>query len=174
MAKKLIRHELVEITIPAGSTLTRFQFPDIPNLRNSHLWALQVYYGPIDNVTPPDPAVNQLITKGIQTGLNVISNVKLRSCFITFVNYGGKEFLKQAPALNFQTQFAGPTGPIVPMEWDTKTFVGQKVSYPKSYLEFNAPPAQPTESTVFMCSILYSLPFAEEKKESGYAFSKQG
>jgi len=41
--QKIIRHELVEILIPAGSTLTRFQFPDIPNLRNSHIWGFQVY-----------------------------------------------------------------------------------------------------------------------------------
>lgn len=166
MAQKIIRHELVEIVIPKGSTLTRYVIPDLPNLRNVHIFGLQVY----DNHT---------VAKGIQTQLDVLPiNTVLRNSFITLVNYGGKEFLKQAPATMFQTIFSQDIGGAPPtlnqLEWNTKNFVGQKVNYPKSYIEFSTAPSDPAKDQCYMFSVFYSLPIAEEKKESGYSFSKKG
>lgn len=156
MSKKIIRHELVEITIPANSTQTRFQFPDIPNLRNSHIFGLQCY-------------------KTIEMPNSILSgnavNANSLKAFITFVNYGGKEFLKQAPAQIFNTIIETGTDKLT--EQDFKAFVGQKVSYPKSYVEFVTTPST-TVDTALVYSIYYSLPFAEEKRESGYSFGKQG
>ena len=60
-------------------------------------------------------------------------------------------------------------------EYDSKSFVGQKNNYPKSYIEVTTDflPNQ-EEDSVFLCSIYYSLPLNEEEKESGYSFSKRG
>ena len=169
MSKKIIRHELVEVIIPAGSSLTRFPFPDIPNLRNSHLWGLQVY-------------PKNVIDKGIQTGIPLLDLfVVLKTSFITLCNYGGKEFLKQAPSTLFQTQFvqdiSGAPPTVNQLEFtDVKSFVGQKVSWPKSYIDFTAPPGTsvtPPIDQVFMISIYYSLPIKEEEKESGFSFGRQ-
>lgn len=160
MAQRIIRHELVSVLIPANSTQTRFLIPDLPNLRNVHIFGLQVYT--VDEVA-----------KDIQTQNPVLPHTAvLHNSFITLVNYGGKEFLKQAPSIMFNTiQQALNTG----TNWNEqnfKSFVGQKVNYPKSYIEFSTAPA-PTVDNVFLMSVFYSLPEAEERKESGYSFSKK-
>lgn len=157
MAKRIIRHEFVEIVVPKGSTQTRFQFPDIPNLRNSHLFGLQTYN------------VNE-VPKSILSG-NAI-NANAQNAYVTFVNYGGKEFLKQAPAVIFDTLINTKDDTFA--EQDFKAFVGQKVSYPKSYVEFVTPPADNAADTSLIFSIYYSLPEKEERAESGYSFGKQG
>ena len=172
MAHKIIRHELVEIPVKAGTTLTKFQIPDLPNLRNVHLFGIEVYYGN-DRVVPP--LINGSVPIGIQTLLPVIDLPTVQKGFITLVNYGGKEFLKQAPLLQYQTIFSEqPAGAIAPMEWNTKNFVGQKVNYPKSYIEFTSSPgAGILVDTCIMFSVFYALPEAEEKAESGFSFGKR-
>ena len=129
MAKQIIRHELVEIVIPSGSTLTRYQFPDIPNLRNSMIWGMQVYT--IDEINNSPISQNALLSH---------TNILHRS-FITLVNYGGKEFLKQAPSLIFNTINFNLQTSTNALETDIKSFVGQKVNYPKSYIEFITSPS---------------------------------
>jgi hypothetical protein len=160
MAQRIIRHELVSVLIPANSTQTRFLIPDLPNLRNVHLFGIQVY------------TVDQVF-KDVQTQNPVLSHTAvLHNSFLTFVNYGGKEFLKQAPSIMFNTISANLQTSTNWFENNTKSFVGQKVNYPKSYIEFTAAPATAVD-TVYLMSVYYSLPEAEERKESGYSFSKK-
>ena len=85
--RKLIRHEMVSITLPANSTLTRYNIPDLPNLRNVHILGLQVY-------TVNSIAVDIISQNPVTSHTNVLHN-----SFFTLVNYGGKEFLKQAPSI---------------------------------------------------------------------------
>lgn len=166
MAKKIIRHEMVSVNIPANSTLTRFNIPDLPNLRNVHLFGIQVYN-------------DQEIVTDIISGNPVMSfNLVNENSFLTLVNYGGKEFLKQAPAVMFDTilkQFkaGGIDGKWQLTELDHKSFVGQKVNYPKSFIEFTAAPAKAFD-TAYIFSVYYSLPMEDEKRESGYSFGNKG
>lgn len=162
MAKKIIRHELVSIAIPANSTLSRFNIPDLPNLRNVHTFGIQVY---TDEITTRDIiSQNQVVN----------STAVLRNSFITLVNYGGKEFLKQAPATIFQTIVLNDTNMVKnEYEQDFKQLIGQKINYPKSFVEFSAPPATAVD-TAYIFSVYYSLPMEEEKRESGYSFGNKG
>lgn len=151
---------MVSIAIPANSTLTRFNIPDLPNLRNVHLFGIEVYN-------------NEFIRKDIISLNPVMASANvLNDSFITLVNYGGKEFLKQAPSYIFSNILLGG-GAKSGVEWDTKAFVGQKVNYPKSFVEFTAPPATAND-TAFIFSVYYSLPIEEEKRESGYSFGNKG
>lgn len=162
MAKKIIRHELVEITIPAGSTLTRYNFPDLPNLRNVLLFGYQVY------------TVNA-ISNSIISGNAVLPHTSvLHQSYTTFVNYGGKEFLKQAPNIMFNSLDQNISTSTNWTETDTKSFVGQRVNWPSSYLQFTTSPADPAVNKVFLCSVYYSLPPAQEQLESGYTFGNKG
>ena len=148
MAKKIIRHEMVSINIPANSTLSRFNIPDLPNLRNVHLFGVQVYNS---TEIPKDIISNNPVCTEIVVNQN---------SFITLVNYGGKEFLKQAPSVMFETilkQKTGSSDVWQTTEYDHKSFVGQKVNYPKSYVEFSTPPATGVD-TAFIFSVYYSLP----------------
>ena len=162
MSKKIIRHELVEITIPAASTLTRFNFPDLPNLRNVLIFGYQVY-------------TSAAVTNSIISGNAVLGHIPvLHNSYTTFVNYGGKEFLKQAPNIMFNTLNENLNTSTNWTEMDTKAFVGQRVNWPSSYLQFTTSPSNPTANLVFLCSIYYSLPPAQEQQESGYTFGNKG
>lgn len=163
MAKKIIRHELVSVNIPANSTLTKFQIPDLPNLREVLTFGFQVYT--IDEVA-----------KDIISQSPVLSHTAvLHNSFLTFVNYGGKEFLKQAPSIMFNTinQSLSTTAGTNWNEMDFKSLVGQRINYPKSYIEFTTPPATGVDQA-FIFSVYYSLPLLQEKRDSGFSFSNKG
>ena len=49
---RIERFEAVEINVPTSSTLTRFYFPDLPNLRNAKITAIQVYTPGTITATP--------------------------------------------------------------------------------------------------------------------------
>jgi len=87
--KKIIRHEIIEVVIPANSTSTRFLLGDYPNLRNVHLWGIQAYTQETNGKL------------GINTLVPIISYDTLTTGYLTLVNYGGKEFSKQVPLLNY-------------------------------------------------------------------------
>lgn len=161
MAQKIIRHELVEIIIPANSTLSRFNFPDIPNLRNSHLLGMQIYNG-------------SQITKSVISQNAVVSEtIVQQSTYVTLVNYGGKEFLKQSPCVLFNTLQDDRSTSTNHHEINFKSFVGQRVNWPKSYIETTTT-ASTASDTSFLVSVYYTLSIAEEERENGYSFGKKG
>ena len=161
MSKKIIRHELVSVLIPANSSSTRFVIPDLPNLRNVLTFGLEVY-------------TLESVAKDIISQNPVLSHTAvLHNSFITMVNYGGKEFLKQAPSIMFNTVNQNANIATNWTEMDTKSLVGQRINYPKSFIEFTTPPATLVDQA-FIFSVYYSLPILEEQKESGYSFSNKG
>jgi hypothetical protein len=162
MAKKIIRHELVSISIPANSSLTKFLVPDLPNLREVLTFGIQVY-------TVDEVAIDIISRNPVTSHTNVLHN-----SFMTFVNYGGKEFLKQAPAIMFNTvnQSLSTVAGTNWNEMDFKSLIGQKINFPKSYIEFATPPAT-TVDTAYIFSVYYSLPLLQEKKDSGFSFGNR-
>ena len=58
-------------------------------------------------------------------------------------------------------------------EQDFKGLVGQRVNYPKSFVEFTSPPAINVD-TAYIFSVYYTLPIEEEKRESGFSFGNMG
>ena len=161
MAKKIIRHELVEIIIPANSTLSRYNFPDIPNLRNSHILGLQLWDS------------NTVTTSVISQNPLVPTSLAQTKIFITLVNYGGKEFLKQAPSVMFSTIQDDLGTSVNHHELDFKSFVGQKVNWPKAYIECTAT-ISTTVDRSFLVSVYYTLDIATEQQENGFTFNKKG
>lgn len=161
MSKKIIRHELVSVLIPANSTNTRFVIPDLSNLRNVLTFGLQVYT--IDEVAKDIISQNPVLSH----------TAVLHNSFLTFVNYGGKEFIKQAPSIMFNTINNNAGASTNWNEQDFKSLVGQRINFPKSFIEFTTPPATAVD-TAFIFSVYYSLPILEEQKESGYSFGNKG
>jgi len=146
--KRVVKHELIEIIVPAGSTATRFQLPDAQNLRNVQTWGIQYYYEDI----VPNSIISGLATQS--KGNSLIS-------FLTLENYAGRQFDKQSPILKYQTiennlsTFDG-TFPNSIQEKDFKNFVGQKINFPKSYIDVVNPIADETKNTVFLLSVYYT------------------
>lgn len=55
MAYKAKKYEFVEVVVPGtagGQTLTRYNFPDLPKLRNTKLQAITCYPNSVVNFTP--------------------------------------------------------------------------------------------------------------------------
>lgn len=157
--KKIIRHEIIEVVIPANSSSTRFLLGDYPNLRNVHLWGVQAY------------TLETNGKLGINTLIPILAYDQLTTGYLTLVNYGGKEFSKQVPLLNYFT-YHGNVNKYA-YETDSKNYTGQKANYPKSYVEFSGAPANKETDTVIMLSIYYSLPLAEEQLEQNLSFGNR-
>jgi hypothetical protein len=146
--KRVIKHELVEVLIPADSTATRFLLPDLQNLRNTNLFGVQMYY-------------DKIVPVSILSGRAVINKAVFQKSFLTLENYGGRQFLKQSPISLFQTiennlADTAPAGNDSSIqEKDFKNFVGQKTNYPKSYIDLVTPSGSEKDE-VFLFSIYYT------------------
>lgn len=158
-AQKIIRHEWIEIPIPALSTLTRFNFPDLPNLRNVLLFGLEVY-----SASQVQISINNQLPLIQQPAL-------LQNCYVTLVNYGGKEFLKQIPIRTFFNIYDSAAD--VAYETYPKYFCGQRVNWPKSYIQSTAAIGVGVDTT-FALSVYYSMPPAVEREEDNYSFANKG
>jgi hypothetical protein len=159
--QKIIRHEWVELPVLAGSTLTRFNFPDLPNLRNVLLFGLKVYDA-------------NILFASINNQLPLLSHTNvLHKSYITLVNYGGKEFLKQAPLMMFNTTSFDLNTSTNFFETYAKDFAGQRVNWPKSYIQLTTAAGNLTDQT-YALSVFYSMPPAIERAEDNYSFANKG
>ena len=82
---RIKRFQAVEINVPSGSTLTRFQFPDQPQLRNAKIQGIQVY-------TPT------AITKTPLSGATPTTLADLKQSYLTLYQ-GDLQILYRLPLL---------------------------------------------------------------------------
>lgn len=150
--KRIVKHELIEVIVPAGSTATRFQLPDAQNLRNVQTWGVQVYY-------------DQIVPQSIISGYPLINKAQFQQSFLTLQNYAGREFDKQSPLSKYQTIENNVAGVIglddarncSIQEKDFKNLVGQKINFPKSWIDTVTPIGATLETpVVFLISIYYT------------------
>jgi hypothetical protein len=143
--KRVIKHELIEVVVPAFSTATRFQLPDAQNLRNVQTWGIQAYY---DNQVPIS-----IISQRV-----VVNKKAFVYAFLTLENYSGREFDKQSPLSKFQTienNMTATTSECSIQEKDFKSMIGQRINFPKSYVDVVFPVSKEVDS-VFLLSVYYS------------------
>ena len=145
----LVKHEYAQIVIPASATSTRYYFPELPNLRNVHLQNLEI---PTKDQLPFSPDNQPIIN----------SNLYLNT-FLTLINYEGKEFCHQIPIsmLQYHTNSAG-----VGLDSLQKQFVGQRVNWTKSYVEFSSSTNIGNQQEVVAFSIYYADVKAVEAKDA--------
>lgn len=145
--KRVVKHELIEIIIPAKSTATRFQLPDAQNLRNVQTWGVQFYY-------------NDIVPASIISGLPTITKADSLISFLTMENYAGRQFDKQSPINKYQTIENNLSTSAISecsiQEKDFKSYVGQKINFPKSYIDTVTPIADAVNNKVFLISIYYT------------------
>lgn len=146
--KRVVKHELIEVIVPAGSTATRFPLPDAQNLRNVQTWAIQVYY-------------DKIVPNSIISGFPLIDKTSFQYSFLTLQNYAGREFDKQSPLSKYQT-IENDLSTIQEsissiQEKDFKNFVGQKINFPKSWIDVVFPIGKDlTAPLVFLISVYYT------------------
>ena len=102
---RIKRYEAVEISVPSGSTLTRFYFPDLPQLRNAKIEAVQVYVAGAISATPLTGSTPVTLADAkksfltlYQGDLQLIYNIPLVS--LIDINDGTSPFVFQLPSMN--------------------------------------------------------------------------
>jgi hypothetical protein len=188
--RRIIKHELIEVPIPAGTTLTEFQIPEQNNLREVELLGIQVH---VNEITPYS-VISQKPTLSYQV---------MEKCFLTLLNYAGFAFLHLAPSLMFQTMrhttgevltntdTTGGTGggpeeggtggeatasssstfDDVIYDTDIKDFARQKVNWPQSKLNFSRSITSDIEvDSVVLISVYYYDP--KNPKDNDTEFAK--
>ena len=131
------RYEAVEISVPSGSTLTRFYFPDLPNLRNARITTVEVY----------DPAT---IGCSPLTGSTVAALTDIKKSFL--VLYQGDLQLVYNIPLARLNEVNDATSPHVFQLPKVATMV---VSWVKSYVTMFT--AMGTTNVVFAFGVYYNF-----------------
>lgn len=134
---RIERFEAVEIAVPSGSTLTRFYFPDLPNLRNAKITAIQVYTAGTITATP-------------LTGSTPVTTADLKKSFLTLYE-GDLQLVYNVPMLNFNNMVTGATPD--PYTFELPAVNGITISWVKSYVTL--PSALATTNVAYSFGVYY-------------------
>ena len=96
--------EYVEVAIPTGNTLQRIYFPDLPNLRESRIFGLEVYDSTTQSLTFSG-ATNQALAQIKNTIVNLYfeGGYYIQIPALTFFRFNSTTFMSEIPMLAGQT-----------------------------------------------------------------------
>ena len=133
---RIERFEAVEIAVPNGSTLTRFYFPDLPNLRNAQITAIQVYTAGTISATP-------------LTGSTPVTTADLKKSFLTLYE-GDLQLVYNVPMISLNNIVNSAADPYT---FELPSVNGLTISWVKSYV--NLPTALATTGTAYSFGVYY-------------------
>jgi hypothetical protein len=133
---RIDRFEAVEISVPSGSTLTRFYFPDLPNLRNAKITAIQIYTAGTITATP-------------LTGSTPVTTADLKKSFLTLYE-GDLQLIYNVPMLNFNSIVNSAADPY---SFELPAINGITISWVKSYVVL--PTALATTGVAYSFGVYY-------------------
>jgi hypothetical protein len=133
---RIERFEAVEIAVPSGSTLTRFYFPDLPNLRNARITNIAIYTAGTITATP-------------LTGSTPVTTADLKKSFLTLYE-GDLQLVYNIPMLSFNSIVNGAADPY---QFELPSVNGLTVSWVKSYVSL--PTALATTGVAYSFGVFY-------------------
>lgn len=133
---KVARFEAVEIAVPSGSTLTRFNFPDLPNLRNAKIDRIVFYTAGTITATP-------------LTGSTPVTTADMKKSFVTLYE-GDLQLLYNVPILEFNNIVNSATDPY---QNDPLDIDGITISWTKSFISL--PSALSTTNVAYSIGVFY-------------------
>jgi hypothetical protein len=133
---KVARFEAVEISVPSGSTLTRFNFPDLPNLRNAKIDRIVFYTAGTITATP-------------LTGSTPVTTADMKKSFVTLYE-GDLQLLYNVPILEFNNIVNSATDPY---QNDPIDIDGITISWTKSFISL--PSALSTTNVAYSIGVFY-------------------
>ena len=136
---RIERFEAVEIAVPSGSTLTRFYFPDLPNLRNAKISSIQVYTAGTITATP-------------LTRSTPVTTADLKKSFLTLYQ-GDLQLVYNIPMISLNNMVTGATPD--PYTFELPAVNGITVSWVKSYV--NLPSALATTGVAYSFGVYYNF-----------------
>ena len=133
---RIERFEAVEIAVPTSSTLTRFYFPDLPNLRNARITNIAIYTAGSITATP-------------LTGSTPVTTADLKKSFLTLYE-GDLQLVYNIPVLSFNSIVNSATDPY---QFELPSVNGLTVSWVKSYVSL--PTALATTGVAYSFGVYY-------------------
>jgi len=136
---RIKRYEAVEINVPSGSTLTRFYFPDLPQLRNAKIEAIQTYIAGAISLTP-------------LTGSTPVTAADAKKSFLTLYQ-GDLQLIYNIPILAFNNiqEGAAPTSFV----FELPSMNDIDISWTKSFVSL--PSALATTNVAYSFGVYYYL-----------------
>ena len=136
---RIKRFEAVEINVPSGSTLTRFYFPDLPQLRNAKIEAIQTYIAGAISLTP-------------LTGSTPVTAADAKKSFLTLYQ-GDLQLIYNIPILAFNNiqEGAAPTSFV----FELPSMNDIDISWTKSFVSL--PSALATTNVAYSFGVYYYL-----------------
>lgn len=134
---RIKRFEAVEIPVPNGSTLTRFYFPDLPQLRNAKIEAVQVYIAGAISATP-------------LTGSTPVTVADAKKSFLTLYQ-GDLQLIYNIPLIGLNNIQEGST----PFIFDLPSMNDIDISWTKSFVSL--PTALSTTNVAYSFGVYYYL-----------------
>lgn len=135
---RIKRFEAVEIPVPNGSTLTRFYFPDLPQLRNAKIEAVQVYMAGAISATP-------------LTGSTPVTVADAKKSFLTLYQ-GDLQLIYNIPLVGLNNIQEGTSTPFV---FDLPSMNDIDISWTKSFVSL--PTALATTNVAYSFGVYYYL-----------------
>ena len=117
---RLERFEAVEIPVSSGSTLTRWYFNDLPNLRNAKITAIQIYTAGTISATP-------------LTGSTPVTTADMKKSFLTLYQ-GDLQLVYNVPMLTLNNMVNSAADPYT---FELPAVNGITVSWIKSYVSLS-------------------------------------
>jgi hypothetical protein len=133
---KVTRFESVEVNVPNGSTLTQFNLPDLPNLRNAKIDRIVFYTAGTITATP-------------LTGSTPVTTADMKKSFITLYE-GDLQLIYRIPILEFNNIVNSATDPY---QNDPLDINGITISWTKSFISL--PSALATTNVAYSIGIFY-------------------
>lgn len=155
--RKIYHSELIEIVIPTGSNATKFNFPDSQDIRDSLFTGLETY-------------TDSMVPISIISTNPVVTLAALQTMFVTLQMYNGNQFSQRVPLAAFLNMDLGNVAQL--RERFFREYTGQKVNWPKSFIELTAPLAPAADVSVLF-EVFYKWPMDIEKIMRGASFKKR-
>ncbi len=133
---KVARFEAIEVSVPNGSSLTRYPFPDLPNLRNAKIDRIVFYTAGTISATP-------------LTGSTPVTTADMKKSFVTLYE-GDLQLLYSVPVLEFNNIVNSATDPY---QNDPLDIDGITISWTKSYISL--PSALTTTNVAYSIGVFY-------------------
>ena len=133
---KVARFEAIEVSVPNGSSLTRYPFPDLPNLRNAKIDRIVFYTAGTISATP-------------LTGSTPVTTADMKKSFVTLYE-GDLQLLYSVPILEFNNIVNSATDPY---QNDPLDIDGITIRWTKSYISL--PSALATTNVAYSIGVFY-------------------
>jgi len=156
LLRRIYNTEFIEIFLPAATPKRKFPFPDQQNIRDSKLLGLTVYTADMLPVS--------IVSDNALASLTI-----LKGTFVTLQAYNGENFVWQKPVISLIDQET--SGTI--QNYAPEAYTGQRVNWPKSYIELAAGVVIPVNGVVVSFEVNYLHDAQLERDMREARFKKQ-